>query len=298
MTATTPTPLFNWRSQAINLFVLTLGAIINAASVVVFLTPFDIAPSGVSGLAVILNTLIGTPIGIMTLLMNIPIQYLAYKMLPGGLRTIALTVYVVAIYSFSLDILGRFVPNDGIGDDIMLNALFGAVVGGISAGMIVRVGGSLGGTSTLALILQRRTGIPMSMTYLYTDIAVVVVAGFVYGWAGALYALLVIFISGVATDYVLEGPSVIRTAVIITDFPQEMSAALMTQLGRGITGWEATGMYTQQPKTVLYITISRSQVEELRRVATHADPNAFIVIGQGQTAYGHGFKEIEGAKKV
>lgn len=286
-------PIFNWRSQAVNLFILTLGAIINAASVVIFLTPFSIAPSGVSGIAVILNTLIGTPIGIVTLLLNIPIQYLAYKMLPGGLRTIVLTIYVVTIYSFSLEFLGRFVPTDGVSDDVMLNAIFGAVVNGISAGMIVRVGGSLGGTSTLALILQRRIGTPMSMTYLYTDIAVVIIAGFVYGWAGALYALLVIFLSGVATDYVLEGPSVIRTAVIITDHPQEVSEAIMSQMGRGVTSWNATGMYTQQAKTVLYITISRSQVEELRRIATRVDSSAFIVIGQGQMAYGQGFKAIE-----
>ena len=286
-------PIFNWRSQAVNLFILTLGAIINAASVVIFLTPFSIAPSGVSGIAVILNTLIGTPVGIVTLLLNIPIQYLAYKMLPGGLRTIVLTIYVVTIYSFSLEFLGRFVPTDGVSDDVMLNAIFGAVVNGISAGMIVRVGGSLGGTSTLALILQRRIGTPMSMTYLYTDIAVVIIAGFVYGWAGALYALLVIFLSGVATDYVLEGPSVIRTAVIITDHPQEVSEAIMSQMGRGVTSWNATGMYTQQAKTVLYITISRSQVEELRRIATRVDSSAFIVIGQGQMAYGQGFKAIE-----
>lgn len=277
------------REEMVGLAMLSVGAIINAASVVIFLTPFNIAPSGVSGLAVILNTLIGTPIGLMTLLMNVPIQYLAYRSL-GGLRPIIRTVFAVFVYSSSLDILGQFITPGIAGDDRMLNAIFGGVVGGLSIGMIMRAGGTLGGTSTLALLLQRRLGTPLSATYLYTDIAVVFLAGLVYGWEGALYALIVIFISGLAADYVLEGPSVIRTVVIITDHADEVSQAILQQLGRGVTGWQATGMYTRQPRNVLYITIARTQVDDLRRIVVSIDPSAFIVIGQGHTAYGEGFR--------
>ncbi len=277
------------REETIGLAMLSVGAIINAASVVIFLTPFNIAPSGVSGLAVILNTLIGTPIGLMTLLMNVPIQYLAYRSL-GGLRPIIRTVFAVFVYSSALDILGQFITPGIAGDDRMLNAIFGGVVGGLSIGMIMRAGGTLGGTSTLALLLQRRLGTPLSTTYLYTDIAVVFLAGLVYGWEGALYALIVIFISGLAADYVLEGPSVIRTAVIITDQADEVSQAILQQLGRGVTGWQATGMYTRQPRNVLYVTIARTQVDDLRRIVVSIDPSAFIVIGQGHTAYGEGFR--------
>lgn len=278
------------RAEAVSLAMLSIGAVINAASVVIFLTPFNIAPSGISGLAVILNTLIGTPIGVMTLLMNVPIQYLAYRTLPGGLRTIIRTVFAVFIYSSSLDILGQFITPGIAGDDRMLNAIFGGVVGGLSIGAIMRAGGTLGGTSTLALLLQRRLGTPMSTTYLYTDIAVVFLAGLVYGWEGALYALIVIFIAGLATDYVLEGPSVIRTAVIITDHADDVSQAILQQLGRGVTGWQATGMYTRQPRNMLYVTVARTQVDDLRRIVVAIDPAAFIVIGQGHTAYGEGFR--------
>jgi uncharacterized membrane-anchored protein YitT (DUF2179 family) len=272
------------------LFLITLGAIINAASVIVFLSPFDIAPSGVSGLAVILNTLFKTPIGIMTFLMNLPIQYLGYRMLPNGRRVIAQTIWVVVIYSVSLDMLARFVPAKALSNDALLMAIFGGIIGGLSSAMIIRGGATLGGTSTLALILQQRTGTPLSTTYLYTDIAVVIVAGLVYGWEGALYATIVIFISGMATDYALEGPSVIRTVFIITDKPQPVAQAIMDTIHRGVTAWEAVGMYTQQTRNVLYITISRSQVDELRRIVNSVDDHAFLVVGQGHTAYGEGFK--------
>jgi uncharacterized membrane-anchored protein YitT (DUF2179 family) len=274
------------------LFLITVGAIINAASVIVFLSPFDIAPSGVSGLAVILNTLFKTPIGIMTFLMNLPIQYLGYRMLPNGRRVIAQTIWVVVIYSVSLDMLARFVPAKALSNDALLMAIFGGIIGGLSSAMIIRGGATLGGTSTLALILQQRTGTPLSTTYLYTDMAVVVVAGLVYGWEGALYATIVIFISGMATDYALEGPSVIRTVFIITDKPQPVSHAIMDTMHRGVTSWEAVGMYTQQTRNVLYITISRSQVDELRRIVNSVDDHAFLVVGQGHTAYGEGFKVL------
>lgn len=285
------------RYVLIDYFLLSFGAILQALSVVIFLAPFEIAPSGVSGLAVILNSLVGTPTGLMIFLMNIPIQLLAFRMLPNGLRTIWLTMFCVVVYSVGIDVLTPYFPAQGVSDDRLLNAIFGGIIGGLSAGVCYRIGGNFGGTSTLALIIQQRLGTPMSMTYLYTDMAVVVVAGFVYGWEGALYATVVIFISGLATDYVLEGPSVIKTAVIITDKPQEIADTIIEQLGRGVTGWQGRGMYTQQARTVLYVTVSRSQVESLRRIVVALDDHAFLVIGQGHTAYGQGFKPIAKSQK-
>jgi uncharacterized membrane-anchored protein YitT (DUF2179 family) len=268
---------------------LTIGAMIGAASVMLFLAPFDIAPSGVSGIAVLLNHTVKTPIGIMVLLLNIPIQILGFLMLPGGWRTVVRTIFTVAVFSIGLEYFGTFFPPEGISDEPLLSALFGGVVGGIGSGIVIRAGGTFGGTSTLALIIQRRTGMPLSSIYLYTDTLVIGAAGLVFGWEAALFAAVALFIDGTAANYVLEGPSVIRTAVIITNKPQEVSQLVLHQLGRGVTGWEAQGMYTGQTRHILYITIARSQVQDLRRLIASADTEAFVVIGQGHTAYGEGF---------
>ena len=107
----------------------------------------------------------------------------------------------------------------------------------------------------------------------------------------ALYAMVSLYVAGATTDYVLEGPAVIRTAVIVTDRPREVSDAILTEMERGVTAWEAKGMYTEHAHTILYVTISRAQVNELRRLVTTVDPTSFIVIGQGHSAYGHGFRE-------
>jgi len=270
----------------VQIVLLVIGAIISALSVIIFQAPFNIAPAGVSGLAVIFNHLFGTPIGLVVLLGNIPIQIFAFRML-GGWRVIAASIFAVVIYSAAVEVLSPYVT-ETVSTDRLLNALFGGIVGGIGAALVIRGGGTMGGTSTLNRILLYRLGIPLSTSTLYTDTGVVVLAGLVFGWEGALYAIVSLYVGGAVIDYALEGPSVVRTAVIITDFPEEVSAVILDALGRGVTGWEGRGMYTGDAHTVLYVTVARAQVVELRQAVREVDPAAFMVIGQGHTAYGRG----------
>jgi uncharacterized membrane-anchored protein YitT (DUF2179 family) len=264
---------------------------VSAIAVIVFQAPFNIAPGGVTGVAVILNHLVGTPIGLVILLGNIPIQWYAYRTL-GGWRVIAATVFFIVVYSIGIDVLTPFFPAEGVSDNLLLNALFGGIVGGIGTGLTFRGGGTAGGTNTLGRILQDKYGIPLSSSTLYTDGLVIALAGVVFGWEGALYAIVALYVGGAAADYVLEGPSVIRTAVIITDQPRPVANAILSELHRGVTAWEGRGMYTDDAHTVLYVTMGRAQVNALRRVVLKADPKAFIVIGQGHVAYGEGFREV------
>ncbi len=271
-----------------SLLLLSLGAVISAFGIIVFEAPFKIAPGGISGVAIILNNLIHSPIGLVVLIGNIPIQIFAYRML-GGWKVIAATVYAVGLYSILIDVLPPFEP---ISHDVFLNAVFGGIIGGIGAALVLRAGGTMGGTATLGRILQQRYGTPLSSSTLYTDGLVVVAAGLAFGLEGALYAMVGLFVAGAVTDYVLEGPSIIRTGVIITDHPDAIAERILAEMGRGVTSWEAKGMFTDQPHTVLYVTVGRSQVNALHRIVSKTDPAAFMVIGQGHAAYGEGFKEI------
>ena len=269
---------------------IAAGIVIGALSLTVFLQPLDIAPAGVAGASTLLNELFGTPIGLMIFLLNIPIQILGYLMLPNGGRVIMRSVVIILIFSIVVDNISPMVPAGGISDDRLLNAIFGGITGGIGVGFIYRAGATFGGTSTLALILQRRYGFPMSTTFLCTDMLILLAAGLVYGWEGALYAAVALFIVGLATDYVLEGPSVIRTAMIITDKPSEIATAVSSSLQRGATSWQIKGQYTGIERSMLYITVSRSQVADLKDAVHRVDPNAFMVIGMGHAAYGSGFR--------
>ncbi len=275
---------------ALNIVLGLVGTIISALAVVVFMQPFEIAPSGVVGVAVLLNAIFGLPIGVLTFLGNIPILLLAWRMLPNGRRVVWRTLAAVIVYTVTLDVASVLLDGVMLSDDRLLNAIFGGVTAGLGGGLIFRAGASMGGTGTLALIIQNKTGMSMSSVYMYTDTLVILAAGFVFGLEGGLYALVVLFLTGVATDYVMEGPSVIRTATIITAKPEAVSETIMNNLRRGVTLLPGRGMYTGTDRPILYVTLARHQSKELVRVVMEEDEDAFIVIGVGHTAYGKGFR--------
>jgi uncharacterized membrane-anchored protein YitT (DUF2179 family) len=99
-------------------------------------------------------------------------------------------------------------------------------------------------------------------------------------------------LSGIATDYVLEGPSRTRTATIITTNPQPIIDAVMAELSRGVSYWDAVGGYTGEKRTFIVCTIYRPQVADLKAILARLDPNAFVTIGVTQEALGQGFGDL------
>ncbi len=268
-----------------NFILLTAGGLLLAANVNLFLAPSRIAPGGVSGIAIILNSLTRWPIGLTMLVLNVPLVVLGYFHL-GRRRFLGRTMYVVLLYNLGIDLLSRWLPAEGLTDQPLLNALYGGMVGGIGTGLVFRGGGTSAGTGVIGRVLQLRTGIPVSQLYLFTDGAVVLAAGLAFGWESAVYALVTLFLWGLAVDFVLEGPSVVRTAFVVTDHPDRVAQAVFGQLGLGLTAWAARGMFTEAEHTVLFCTVSRPDVDELRSVVSAADPEAFVVIGHGHQASG------------
>jgi len=266
-------------------FLLTAGSLISAINVNLFLAPSEIAPGGVSGAAIILNKFTAWPIGLMMLGLNLPLLFVGYKFL-GRFNFLIRTLYVVIIYSLGVDLLAPLLPTGGATDNLMLNALYGGVVGGIGSGLIYRGQGTSGGTGILARILQLKTGLPISQLYLLIDGGIVVLAGWAFGWDKALFALVTLYIWGIAADQVLEGPSVVRTAMIVTDRPKEVAEAVFERLRLGITAWPAKGMFTDEEHTVLFFAVSRPNIETLKSVVLEADNQAFIIVAHGHHIVG------------
>jgi uncharacterized membrane-anchored protein YitT (DUF2179 family) len=251
----------------------------------VFLAPAELAPGGVSGAAIILNKFTGWPIGLMMLAMNLPLMFVGFKYL-GRFNFLIRTLYVVLLYSLSVDILKPWLPAGGVTDNLMLNALYGGVIGGIGTGLIYRGQGTSGGTGVIGRVLQLKTGFPISQLYLLTDGFIVLIAGWAFGWDKALFALVTLYIWGFAADQILEGPSVVRTAMIVTDRPKEVTEAVFERLRLGITAWPAKGMFTEEEHTVLFFAVSRPNVDVLKSVVLGADRQAFIVIAHGHQTVG------------
>jgi uncharacterized membrane-anchored protein YitT (DUF2179 family) len=275
-----------------NFGLITAGILLLAFNLNLFLAPAKIAPGGVSGIGIIINDLTGWPIGLTMLVLNIPLVLLGFRYL-GRFRFLIKTLYAVILYSLSVDLLVHWLPAEGLTDDLLLAALYGGVVGGIGSGLIFRGGGTTAGTGILGRVLQLKTGMPVSQIYLGTDGIVVLVAGLVFGWEMGLYALITLFVWGLATDFVLEGPSVVRMAFIVTDAPLAVTDALIRELQLGVTAWPAEGMYTETEHAVLFCTISRPYERALRQVVIEADPEAFLVIGHGHQASGGMFRQMQ-----
>jgi uncharacterized membrane-anchored protein YitT (DUF2179 family) len=178
-----------WSPTLRDFILLTSGALILAVNVDLFLAPTDLAPGGVSGLAIILRHQAGWSIGLTMLVLNLPMLVLGFFNL-GRFHFLIRTAFVVVVYNLGVDLLAGWLPATGITADPLLNALYGGVVGGIGTGLVYRGSGTPAGTGVASRVLQMRTGIPMSQVYFITDGGVIILAGLVFGWERALYALL------------------------------------------------------------------------------------------------------------
>lgn len=153
---------FNLRFILRDYLKLTVGGMVLAVNVNLFLAPSKIAPGGVSGSAIIVNEFTDWPIGLMMLALNVPLLALGFRHL-GRFNFLVNTLYVVLLYSLGVDVLAHWLPSEGITDDLLLNALYGGVVGGIGTGLAYRGRGTSGGTGIVGRVLQLRTGMPMPL---------------------------------------------------------------------------------------------------------------------------------------
>jgi len=280
---------------------IVFASLIQAVSLRVFFVPANLASGGVSGISQLINHFTGWPIGLMVLIGNIPLFILGWRFL-GGRRFAMRTALAIIAYSFFTDLLLKipafiYYSNILISDlkgDIFLNSLYGAIISGIGYGLVYRARGTSGGSDILARILNYWRGVSMTQSYLMVDTAVILAAGFIFGWKEALYAMITLYVSGLVSETVLEGGGTVRTAMIITAQPEQVSSRVIEELQRGVTYLEGRGAYTGNSRPVLYCVVSRAEVATLKTIVHEIDPDAFMVIGVAHEALGEGFRPLKG----
>lgn len=280
---------------------IAAGTLVQAIALRIFFVPANLASGGVSGIAQLVNYLTrspsnpeGWPIGLMVFLGNLPLFVLGWRFL-GGRSFMLRTAFAILTYSFFTDALPwlPFFPQAGLTDDLVLNCLYGAVVAGIGYGLVYRGRGTSGGSDILARILNHYRGVSMTSSYMITDAAVIVGAGFIFGWKEALYAIITLYVSGLVVDTAMEGSGTVRTALIITAEPKTVADKILYEMERGVTVISGTGAYTGQERPVLYTVITRAEVQMLKDIVHQADPRAFMVVGSAHEALGEGFQPFK-----
>ena len=276
----------NVRAELKNAILILVGLIFCALGFNLFLIPNNIAAGGFTGIAQLINSVTGFPVGTVALALNVPLFLVSMKSL--GLRFGVRSL--IATIGFSLLLDNLHVPV--ITHDLWLSTVYGGLVSGLGFGLILRGSATTGGTDMLASLIHRLIpSIRVSVGMFIIDGLVILASAFVYDTAAAMYALICILISNVVIDFVLEGPNSSHSFFIISDKSDEIAARIMQELDRGVTGLEGMGMYSHQHKRVLLCVVSRMETVTLRRIVFSVDPRAFVVSAKAHDTYGEGFKE-------
>ena len=276
----------NVRAELKNAILILVGLIFCALGFNLFLIPNNIAAGGFTGIAQLINSVTGFPVGTVALALNVPLFLVSMKSLGlrFGLRSLIATI------GFSLLLDNLHVPV--ITHDLWLSTVYGGLVSGLGFGLILRGSATTGGTDMLASLIHRLIpSIRVSVGMFIIDGLVILASAFVYDTAAAMYALICILISNVVIDFVLEGPNSSHSFFIISDKSDEIASRIMQELDRGVTGLEGMGMYSHQHKRVLLCVVSRMETVTLRRIVFSVDPRAFVISAKAHDTYGEGFKE-------
>lgn len=276
---------------------MTIGIVMTAFSLDAFLVPNKLAAGGVSGLATVIfyaakdHFGVTIPVGAQMLVMNGILLVLAWRF--RGMRYVAKTLYGAVGLSILVDLLAPFIPHLAA-DDLLLAALWGGAVSGLGMGLVFKGGGNTGGTDIIAQLLSARIPFGVGQLMLVIDAFVALLAAVQFGPTYALYGVVAIFVATAAIDLVLEGVSVEKAVIIISDAADRIGEAITTEMGRGATRLEATGVYTGEKRGTLYVVLSRNEIDELKAIVKQIDDSAMVIISNVHETIGEGFKQMAG----
>ena len=164
--------------------IISFGAVIFALGFSLFQMPYNLAAGGITGLTIIIRNFIDLPTGALYVAFNVPLMIIGYRYL-GRWQFLYRTILSVLVFSITTDFLSYTMPkilkDYPMTSDMLLGSIYAGLVTGIGSGLIYRSGGTIGGTSIISRIIQRKTGIPLSQLYLIVDGTIVLIAAFTFG---------------------------------------------------------------------------------------------------------------------
>lgn len=279
-----------WRKETLIAYAqIVLGCIIGGAAYPMFLVPNNIAPGGLTGVATVLNFLMGVPVGLTSMLMNIPLFILGYKAM--GRVFVVRSFIATVLFSMAIDLIK--VP--AVTMDPLLGTLYGGVLLGIGLGLILRGGATTGGTDMVARMVHSRFPfISVGMFLMMIDGLVVVLAGVCVGLNEGLYAMIAIFVTSKLIDMVMAGLTQTRACYIITSATDAVTDRIMKEMDRGVTHLMAKGAYSGTARPVILCVLSSQEVVKLKDIVREEDEKAFMFITGAHEALGEGFSKLSG----
>jgi len=280
-------------------FMIIQGALIAAAGYNFFLIPYKIIPGGLFGISTVVFHLSGFPVGIMTIILNIPLLIIGVKIL--GPRFGFKTVIGMSLLSLFNDGMNFLWPNVKLSDDMFISCLVGGFLVGAGIGFIFKAKATTGGTDIIGQIFYAKFKFPTGKTILYVN-AVIILGGAFALWMKnpevqflqiVIYAVIANYASTKTLDITLEGTSYYKGIFIISDHYEEIKTKLLVEMNRGGTIIPAKGMFHDDERRIIFTTVNRRETAFLKDYIKKLDSKAFIVIFQTNEVYGHGFLPVK-----
>ena len=273
---------------------IVVGAALYAAGFQFFMYPNDIATGGITGISMILNYLTGFPVGVMTIIMNVPLFIFSWRKF--GTRFLIASLTGMLCSSVCVDLFSelRTTHQIVITSQPLLAAIYGGVVYGLGLGIVYHANGTTGGTDIIAKFLRHRyQHVNLSTFVLISDVMVVAAFGIIFGlYERSMYAIIAMFIASKAIDLVLYGAVNSKVCYIITNSPDAVKDVIIQRLNRGVTILHGQGGYSGEEKNVLLCVIKQAQIVTLKRLVKDIDEHSFMIVSDSREVFGEGFSYI------
>ncbi|MEK5644340.1 MULTISPECIES: YitT family protein [Paenibacillus] len=265
---------------------ITVGAVLMAVALEVFLVPNEIIDGGITGISIVLSKVTTFPLGIFLFIINLPFLFLGYKQIG---KTFAFsTLYGIAVMSVTTQLLHHVSP---FTNEKILAVLFGGLILGLGVGLVIRFGGSLDGTEIVAILLSKKLRMPVGQIIMIMNVFIFIVAGFVFGWDSAMYSIFTYYMASKVMDIVVEGLNESKSVTIISNEYEEISQTIQDRLGRSTTFMYARGGYSKEDTQVIYCVVTRLELAKLKALVQEIDPKAFIAIEHVSDVLGGNFEK-------
>ncbi|HLQ73196.1 MAG TPA: YitT family protein [Bacillota bacterium] len=261
-----------------------VGATLVGLGYNIFLLPAQLAAGGISGVSTILYEMYGFRPAFVQFLINFPIFVIGLLTMGkhfGG-KTLVGTFWVPFVIWLTQNI-SVTVTNPFLG------SLYGGIVLGVGLGIVYKGNGSTGGTAALAQILKKFTNISSGYSQLIVDGLVVTTSLFVFSLETTLFALMSIFISSKAIDFVQLRTTASKLILIITKEEEEMQTLIQDGIDRGFTKVRSIGGFSNEERTMILCVAEQSEAVYMKKKLEQEDPTSFVVFINASDILGRGF---------
>ncbi|MBN3527177.1 YitT family protein [Paenibacillus apiarius] len=265
---------------------ITAGAVLMGVALELFLVPNNVIDGGITGVSIVVAKVTNLPLGLFIFIINLPFLIVGYKQIG---KTFAFsTLYGIAVMSGTTLWLHHA---EAFTNEKILAVLFGGLILGLGVGLVLRFGGSLDGTEIVAILVSKKTRVPVGQIILFINVFIFIIAGFVFGWDSAMYSIFTFYIASKVMDVVVEGLNESKSVTIISSEYEEVSQAILDRLGRSTTFLYGRGGYSKEETQIIYCVVTRLELAKLKAVVQEIDEKAFIAIESVSDVLGGNFQK-------